>query len=280
MNTLCDLTVLPEYEQILKANGLTSLEAMFTVSNAEPLTKPGLASWRQRLRLTLTVDGAPQTFYLKRFRNPPRSARREVARSDADANSVAGLEWAWMRRMAADGIACTSPVAYGEELNAGCEIRSAVLTAEVPGDSLERWFTGWTASDRPTFRPLIEPLAELVRQLHQRGYVHRDLYFSHVFFDPASPPDQGLSLIDLQRVIRPTVWRRRWIVKDLASLNFSAPSRLITRADRVRWLTRYLGASKLDAAARRLVYRIVRKTLAIARHERRRRIRLGTSSED
>ena len=185
-----------------------------------------------------------------------------------------------MRRMAADGIACTSPVAYGEELNAGREIRSAVLTAEVPGDSLERRFNSWTPSDRATFRPLIEPLAELVGRLHERGYIHRDLYFSHVFFDPGCPPDQCLRLIDLQRVIRPRGLRRRWIVKDLASLNFSAPSPLITRADRVRWLTRYLGASKLDPAARRLVYRIVGKTLAIAAHERRRANRWGTSSED
>ena len=123
-------------------------------------------------------------------------------------------------------------------------------------------------ADRLTIQRLITATAALISRLHRQGYIHRDLYLSHVFYDPSSPMERSLRLIDLQRVIRPR-WRfRRWIVKDLASLNFSTPSRLVSRTDRVRWLRRYLGIEKLDASARRLVYRIVGKTQRIAERER------------
>ena len=265
-----DLTIVRGYENALRANGLDSLDALFAVSSGERLNKPGLSPWRERLRLTLDVDGEQRMFYLKRFRNPPRKARRELGWSGSGASSVAGMEWTWANRLAADGIACVKPVAFGEQFRGGKELRSAILTAAVPGVSLERWAGQWGEGGRSTIRSLIAPLAALVARLHERGYAHRDLYLSHVFYDPESPPERCLHLIDLQRVVRPG-WRgRRWIIKDLASLNFSAPVHLISAADRLRWLTCYLGVSKLDASARRLVYRIAGKTRRIAVHERRR----------
>ncbi len=57
---------------------------------------------------------------------------------------------------------------------------------------------------------------------------------------------QSPHLTDLQRVFRPRLRGERWLIKDLASLNYSAPAGLIARADRLRWLKRYLGVAKLD----------------------------------
>lgn len=265
-----DLTIVGGYEEVLFANGLDSLDALFNTSNAESLGKPGLSPWRQRLRLTLNVAGERRTFYLKRFHNPPPGARREVKRSRTGAFSMAGLEWTWMNRFAADGIPCVEPVAYGEQLSGSKELRSAILTAAVPGESLECWTGRWSEADRATISILIPPLAALIARLHERGYIHRDLYLSHIFYDASAFPETCLHLIDLQRVIRPRRGRRRWIVKDLASLNFSAPRGLVLRTERLRWLTRYLGTGKLDGSARRLAYRIMGKTQHIAGHDQRR----------
>jgi len=271
-----DLLIVPAYEGLLRSNQLDSLDALFSVSDAESLTKPGLGPWRQRLRLTLNVSGSGRTFYLKRFANPPASVRREVRRAGYDAKSVAGLEWTWMHRLAGEGIPCVKPVAFGEDLHGSRERRSAILTAAVPGDSLERFADRWGDSDRGTVRRLIPPLAKLVARLHGRGYIHRDLYLSHVFYDPTTGVEKSLCLIDLQRVIRPRWGRRRWIVKDLASLNYSAPGHLVSRTDRIRWLKHYLALPKLDASARRLAHRVVGKTKRIAKHDRRRTARLQT----
>ncbi len=301
-----DLIVTPGYEQLLRANGLDSLDALFSTNRGELLMKPGLAGWCERIRLTLEPAGEPrsdsrsrkpqaalpplpsegkgalgrgargegQTLYLKRFSDPPASVRRQVRRSGTGAASVAAMEWTWARRLAGDRIPCVKPVAYGEELNRGRERRSAILLASVPGASLEHWVERAIRADRRSIRGVLAPLATLVARLHSCGYFHRDLYLSHVFFDPDSP-DQPLHLIDLQRVVAPRRWRRRWVVKDLAALSMSAPAGLVSGADRIRWLNHYLGVSKLDAAAKCLAYRVVGKTCSIARHERRRRARLG-----
>jgi hypothetical protein len=66
---------------------------------------------------------------------------------------------------------------------------------------------------------------------------------------------------------------RRWIVKDLAALNYSTPARVASTADRVRWMKMYLGVRRLDATSRRLLYRVVGKTERIARHDAKRAVR-------
>jgi len=273
-----DFFLVPGAESLLRENGLDSLDALFNAPNAEKLSKPGLSVWRERLRLMLTVGGEKRPFYLKRFLSPPHSARRELRRSGSGARSLAGLEWVWMHRLAADGIPCVRPVAFGEELRGRREVRSAILTECVRGESLERCVTRWGIEDRQTIRRLIPLLAALVARLHHCGYVHRDLYLSHMFYDPESPSATSLHLIDLQRVMRPRWRRRRWVVKDLAALNYSAPLPLISTTDRVRWLTRYLGLTKLNAQARRLVHLIVGKTRRIAEHDRRRAARRWVGS--
>lgn len=274
---LNDLTVVAGQEELLRANHLDTLDALFTYTGGESLAKPGLSSWRQRTRLTVEGSQKPRTLYLKRFRNPPMAARREVRKSGTGALSVAGVEWTWIHRLTHDEVPCVKPVAFGEELRGGRERRSAILTEAVPGNSLETWMGRWGADDRDTVCGLIAPSARLVARLHTCGYVHRDLYLSHVFYNPALPYEESLCLIDLQRVVHPEWPRRRWIVKELASLNFSTPSSLVSRTDRLRWLKHYADVSKLDGSTKSLAYRVIGKTARIARHDRRRRERLANA---
>ena len=258
-----------ELEPLLRANHLDSMDRLFADDLGERLDKPGLPPWRQRRRITLQADGKSSTFFVKRFDDPPASARRQVRDAKIGARSVAGVEWSWMHRLRQDGIACARPVALGEVVDRGKEIRSVLVSEAVPGQSLERWMSRWHELGPVKAREMALGVARLVSRFHRKGYIHRDLYLSHVFYDATGRGDEALRLIDLQRVIRPR-WRgSRWIVKDLASLNFSAPPECFSRADRLRWLLVYLGTGKLEAAARRLVYRVVGKTMRIRRRERR-----------
>jgi len=265
-----DLQVVAPYRELLAQNALESLDDLFDPTLGEALTKPGLEPWRERLRVKLDDNGITRVFFLKRFTKPPTKARRQAKSAGCGAKSVAGVEWGWMRRLAEVGVACTQPVAFGQEVVRGRERRSAVVSALVPGQSLESWARQWDAGDRDKFEGLLSPIAELVRALHKNGLVHRDLYLSHVFHDPTEPVERSLRLIDLQRVFRPQVIRTRWIVKDLAALNYSTPPRLVSTADRVRWLKKYLGLQKLSTDARKLLHRVVRKTARIARHDAKR----------
>lgn len=291
-----ELRIIPAYRRMLDNAGFHTLDDLFDdvrlkACSAERLDKPGLAPWRSRWRLTLSDKHEHQTtLYLKRFEHPPPSARREVVRSHTGARTLAGVEWAWMHRLAEDDIPCPEPVALGEQLHRGREVRSALLMREVLGVSLERWIAREPVPDHSHIAALLEPLAELIARLHGAGYVHRDLYLSHIFFASIStkpprsrsnaadkPPAScrpAFCLIDLQRVLHPSIGLQRWIVKDLAALNYSAPYPLISTRDRLRWLKHYLGTPGLDARTRRLIYLIAGKTRRIARHDVRRQRRL------
>ncbi len=320
---LNDLLINRRYEQLLHQNGWTSLEALMRV-RGESLTKPGLASWRQRVRLVVgsrgvgsdqpqdsfrpdaspdhrlqtgatpdhrletgaTQTGATpdcehnQTVYLKRYDRPPRSASAAAQRSGWPARSIAGIEWAVLHALADGGIPSIEPIALGEAFDGRRERCSVLLTAAVPGESLERLVVTHPEEIAARRRALIAATAALVARLHGMGLVHRDLYLSHLFADLDAPGDLSVRLIDVQRVFRPARWRLgRWVVKDLASLNYSAPEELVSRADRVRWLRAYVGVSKLSARDRRLIRRIVAKTRRIARHDERRRRRWQSGSD-
>lgn len=264
------LTISTGYELLLRANGLDSVAALFADNLGERLDKPGLASWRQRRRVILSSPNHQVTMFLKRFEHAPRDARRLVRESRTGARTVAGLEWEWLQRLRRDGISAPRPVALCEELSGGRELRSALMMEGVGGRSLERMMPEWGTLERRKRREILVGTAWLVGRLHRFGYIHRDLYLSHIFCDPAEPSGAGLNLIDVQRVIRPGWLRRRWVVKDLAALQFSAPDKVVSRTDRLRWLRAYLEIGKLDAHARRLAYRVIGKSASIARRERRR----------
>lgn len=267
---LGDLTVHPSDVDAIRNARLDSLDALFAIKDGQSLTKVGLDNWRTRMRIVLPGLQGERVYFLKRFERPPSRALRAMRRSGNGARSFAFNEWAWVQRLSAAGVPCLQGVAVGQELRGGREVRSAIITAQVPGQSLESWCKEWTHKDRVTIRSLIPAVASLVRKLHAAGLFHRDLYLCHIFFDPQRPIADGLCLIDLQRVIQPS-WRRgRWAVKDLAALNYSAPADLVSRKDRVRFLRLYLGVEKLGGSGKALAYRVVGKTASIAAKDRKR----------
>lgn len=251
------------------------MDSLFALSTKTDLSKSGLDSWRERIQIEIEVDGQKRTFFVKRYRDAPRSARRDVQRSGCGARSLAGIEWMWLHRFREENIPCPEPVVLAEEFHNNRETRSGLMTAAVPGKSLERLCGTAGALEPALIDELLEETADLLAKLHGRGYVHRDLYLSHIFCDLGASRGARLSLIDLQRVIRPDHNFARWVVKDLAALNYSTPQRWACLKDRLRFLRRYLQASGLVLPYRRLMYRIVGKTQAIARHDARRMRRLS-----
>ena len=114
--------------------------------------------------------------------------------------------------------------------------------------------------------------AGLVRTLHEAGYVHRDLYSSHVFLDESAGPT-AIHLIDMARVFRPRARTLRWWVKDLAQLKYSMPSARWTERYWVLFIREYLG-SRRDWAVQPMDRRIARKVAWMRyRAQRKRRQR-------
>lgn len=259
-----------------------------------PMDKPGLEQHRRRVRL----DFGEKAFYLKRYdRPPPATQLRRIWESKAK-RSTAWREFHFIKRLGEVGISTAKPIAFSEKMAGPYECRSLLITEEINGVSLETLTQEMDADlgRRPPWpqrREIIEQLAAVAREMHGSSLFHRDFYLCHVFLTHNRDGEVVLRVIDLARMIENPRRPSRWRIKDLAALNYSAPSPLITKTDRLRFLYRYLprhdsvqgGSSRSDQAARKqhlryIIRRVEARSRRMARHDagRERRLRERTKA--
>jgi heptose I phosphotransferase len=94
-------------------------------------------------------------------------------------------------------------------------------------------------------KAIIEKVAEIASTMHSNGINHRDLYICHFLLDISSgeaytdKDDIRLFVVDLHRAqIRQQI-PRRWWVKDVGSIYFSALDIGLTKGDVYRFLRAY-----------------------------------------
>jgi len=242
------------------------LESIFDLSPGTWLRRmPGRETfhWPGKRHLVvkrfLTDETRDRWYERLHLRSPRSPARRE-------AENLAAL--------GADGIGVPGPLAWVEEIGpmGGVGVpgwlagsgRSALIMCRVrhSGHLGQRMEAGG-AIER---RLLIGELHELVTRLHRRGWFHRDLYMNHLVFDE-SATGRGLVLLDAGRSRLEQSPARRWFVKDLAALFFSAPA-CVSRTERLRFLREWMEASGRSGpeSRRRWVRAILRKSARIAAH--------------
>jgi heptose I phosphotransferase len=158
------------------------------------------------------------------------------------------------------------PVALGQS-----DGRSFLMTQGI--ENCQK-LTAWMDSHKQTLRngelaslrKIVEGVADVARNMHAAGMHHQDFYLTHLMV-PQSDPAAPIHVLDLGRAkVQPRLAAGRWIVKDLAQLNYSADG--VSASDRLRFFTRYLG-HKPTRADRALVGKIVGKSRSIARHSRK-----------
>lgn len=156
-------------------------------------------------------------------------------------------EWHALNRLAELQVPSLIPVAFGKRYRNPARQLSFIVTRELAGAvELDKYLQ---AQVQPLcFRQrlaLIDELARIARTIHRHGINHRDFYLCHFLLDPVSL--NGLTayarprlyLVDLHRAqIRQRV-PRRWLIKDVASLYFSAMDLGLTKNDMWRFLIRY-----------------------------------------
>lgn len=134
-------------------------------------------------------------------------------------------------------------------------------------------------------RRLIAAVAAIVAAMHAIGINHRDLYVNHFRLplawldDPVGTPP--LHLMDLHRAQQHTRLPRRWLVKDLAALLFSAKAPVFSSRDHLRFLKIYFGGRALRDILRgeaALLRAVAKKAAAMRRQQERRRRRAGTTA--
>lgn len=161
-------------------------------------------------------------------------------------------EWRNARRLREAKIPNVVAVGWGRHPRG-----SFCVLEESPGFPADEWRQhGLSVRD---LRSLSESLAVYVARLHDARLCHRDLNVYHVLVHQGT-----VRIIDVGRVCR--FVRRRWIIKDLASLLDTARREGMPREVARVFLARYLKETRHVWARRALVGAVERKARRYRRH--------------
>jgi hypothetical protein len=252
-----------EFRRVLGAKGLIHFNKVMTVSDGRcEKALPDREVWHFRLE---GAAQSPRGIYVKRHHLRTWDSRLRAIFGLPLAPTPGRVEAANVGRLTSQGIAVMRLIAYGEKLHADGLEESFVITealeeyAELP-DYLRRNFSGKpTRRSARNLRGLICEIAGIVRRFHVAGYNHRDLYCRHFFVKEPVAGMREIRLIDLQRVQRRRWRRRRWIVKDLAQLAWSAPKACIHCKHKIAFLHEYFGVKKFLPEHKRWIRSVVLK---------------------
>lgn len=179
------------------------------------------------------------------------------------------FEFEATNKLSAAGIKTPKTISYGEQLGVFFEKRSFIITEKIPNaESLERKLPDYfnspsTIENLKLQRDFISELAKFIKKFHELKYRHCDLYLCHIFYDD----DSGFYLIDLARAFKPSLFARRFRVKDIAQLYYSASGKYFSKPDRLRFYLRYTGHSKLTSKDKVFIRKVINKAKRIARHD-------------
>ncbi len=139
-------------------------------------------------------------------------------------------EWEAISKLQSLGVATMTIVAYGRKGWNPARRQSFIVTEDLTETiSLEDCCREWR-NNPPEYLlklKLIRQIAEISRSLHDGGVCHRDFYLCHFLLPKKSldRSDNGhltLSLIDLHRAMVKQNLNKRWLIKDIGSLYYSA----------------------------------------------------------
>ncbi len=241
---------------------------------------PDREVWHLRVHVP---NGETQGLFVKKHhvRTKKSWLRRWLGLPEPKPESAGRVEAENAESLRAIGLNVMRFLAYGERLRDDGMQESFIITEELNGfEELQRYLSRRfkrKPDDRSPRRnqdlmKLIGEVADIASRFHNAGYNHRDMYCCHFFVKEGEAGRRDIRLIDLQRVQKRTWLRRRWIVKDLAQLAWSAPRSCVKCTHRLAFFKQYMGVEKLRPSDKSLIRSILAK-------QRRMERRLGVKYE-
>jgi tRNA A-37 threonylcarbamoyl transferase component Bud32 len=177
--------------------------------------------------------------------------------------SRARNEYRTLRLMRDLGIQAVRPVAFGERRHGHFLCSCFIISEAVPDAMSLASFIKRFHHHPETYRArnarheILTSLARQVRQMHESGFVHRDLFWRNVLI--RSLPDDRFEFYFLDasvgRRIRLQQRRQEFIVRDIAAMGVLAPD-FCSKSDQLRFLLEYLDTSGLTADDRKWLRRV------------------------
>lgn len=159
----------------------------------------------------------------------------------------ASNEWRALRHLHRHGLAAATPLAYGRRGCNPARRQSFLVMSALEGMvDLETLCRRWpTDPPGPALRRyLVNTVAQTARAMHDSGLNHRDFYLCHLWLPTAcleGRQPMQLYLLDLHRAQMRAQVPRRWRIKDLGALYYSALDIGLTRRDVLRFIRAYTG---------------------------------------
>jgi hypothetical protein len=256
-----------DYRDAFTKLGLNSIDDVFSFSAGETISKKNLAAYRSRIKFE--TNSPKQVLYLKRYDTPPVLLQLKNWFAQRAAKSCGRTDFETSLEIDRLGINTPKVIAFGEQKGLLFEKRSFFIAENIPdADAIERklplcfYELQINKSEKKKF---IEDAAAFIKKFHETGFRHRDLYFSHIFYDGTG----RFFLIDLSRVFRPLFLKQYYLVKDIAQLFYSAPAKSFSNTDRLRFYFAYTGRRSLTGKDKRFIMKVIKKVSRIARHDKK-----------
>lgn len=258
------LTVNKSFAELLRKHDWLTFASIWTQTADAAIAKK-LRTDRITLRFTLPDNGIERAFYIKRH---VRSSWKEYIKPLLRLTwPILGArnEWKAILDFHDVGLPTMTPVVLGTSGPNSFLITEALENCTKLSE-LNQPSTVGSALSRETRRQLIQNVARIAKTMHQSGLHHQDFYLGHLMLSQTHA--DRIYVIDLGRVQKHAHLSRRWIVKDLAQLDYSAAA---SPRERLKFLREYLGR-RLTGVDKTLIAEIRSKAAAIARHTRKNRL--------
>ncbi|HOY58285.1 MAG TPA: lipopolysaccharide kinase InaA family protein [Verrucomicrobiota bacterium] len=269
--TLLRMVVIARHRAVLERLHLGTVAEVKAFSG--PLVK-NHRGHRDILRIVTTDDdGKPLTLFLKRNWKPYRKDGLISLLRHGRVWSVSRQEWANGLALEEAGLRTAPRVAYGEECGPAWEKFSFILTEAADGRHTIRDFLR-DCHDAARRRRVLDALAVEIGKMHAAGLASPDLFTRHLFVEDAAARPR-FCLIDMARLDARRSLSMRHRARDLAALHVTAPLRLATVRERLRFARIYAGHD-----ARALLKCIGRRTRRLLKRRKFRDFFASADSDD
>jgi heptose I phosphotransferase len=264
------LLVNSAYSSLLRENHIATWEDLWSVEG-EAVKKKLLQ--RGTERVLLKSNEKPIETYVKRYLPLPfKEYFKAITSFRPFFPSGAIHEWESIIAFHAAGIQTMEPIAAGRNPDGRTVLLSLGIADYVRASELLPELRGKKRQEER--RRLILKIAELAGIMHAAKFAHQDFYLVHLFVkrkpsatSTSEEAEFQVLPIDLQRIIMGPRFSRRWRVKDLGQLLFSAMD-ATTSSDRLIFWNRYteIAGTKLRGD-KKLINSIKRKATGILNRE-------------
>ncbi len=260
------LLINKDYIGLLEKNNLSDLDSLMKFKGGIPVKEK---KSRSVVRIDLEEGIITRTFYLKQHFRPGKEMIKSILpwSKKEDARN----EWENMLLLDSLGFCTMIPVVFGSRERFGIPYYSLTLSESIyDTEKLETYLPGRFSPPLSREkviekRSLINKLATLARDFHNKGLNHQDFYLGHLLIRQA---DEKIFIVDLQRIHRSRTISTRDRIKDLAQLCYSAGRLgILSRTDFIRFAHSYFGKDNLNGYEKGLIKKIIAKAKRIARHD-------------